>query len=161
MERNVYLFIVWQRGRKSEDRIRSDLMTKFRILKEYEISWPWYHAIHNFTFFYRHIAFFSWLRKCWICGTGPFRVIMVEDPDPTPLAPLQENVKMVTTKHTYRKWAGKRWRVHSSTTLPETRYQLWLLTGQTLERFLAGKLDGSCERIVITKPLKFELGLLA
>lgn len=159
--RKVYLFIVWAKGRKFEEKIRADLASKFTILKEYEIRWPWYHAIHNFTFFYRHIAFFSWLRKCWICGTGPFRVIMIEDQDPTPLKPAQENKKMVETKHMYRRWAGKRWRVHSSTTLPETRYQLWLLAGKTLEQFLAEKLDGSCETIVLKKPLKFDLGLLA
>lgn len=158
--RKIYLFIVWAKGRHFEEKIREDLASKFTILKEYEVSWPWYYSIHNFSFFYRHIAFFSWLRKCWICGTGAFRVIMIEDMDSTPLAPDEEDVKMVETKHKYRRWAGKRWRVHSTTTIPETRYQLWLLTGLKLEQFLAQPLDGSCETIRLRKPLKFDLGLL-
>ena len=53
--RKVYLFIVWAKGRKFEEKIRADLASKFTILKEYEISWPWYHSIRNFTFFYRHM----------------------------------------------------------------------------------------------------------
>ena len=160
MERNVYLFIVWQRGRKSEDRIRSDLMTKFRILKEYEISWPWWHSIHNFTFLYRHVAFFSWLRKCVTCGTGAFRMIMVEDPEPLE-SRFAENPRIIAAKHLYRRWAGKRWRVHSSASRAETRYQYWLLAGKTLEQFLAEPPNGEVERIRLTKPLEFDLGLLA
>ena len=156
--RNIYLFIVWQRGRKFEDRIRADLASKFRILKEYEISWPWWHSIHNFTFLYRHVAFFSWLRKCWTCGMGPFQMIMVEDES----APARgENPRVVEAKHLYRKWAGKRWRVHSSTAFGETRYQYWLLTGRRLEDFAADSHDAAVERIRLVKPLTFDLGLLS
>jgi len=155
----VYLFIVWQKGRKHEGRIREDLSAKFRILKEYEIAWNRWHSIRNFTFFYRHIAFFSWLRKCWICGTGPFRVIMVEDAEPAPA--WGENPRIVAAKHLYRRWAGKRWRVHSSTTYGETRYQYWLLTGRRIEDFAAEAHDGTVEPIRIDRPLEFNLGLLA
>lgn len=160
MERNVYLFIVWQRGRKSEDRIRSDLMTKFRILKEYEISWPWWHSIHNFTFLYRHVAFFSWLRKCVTCGTGAFRMIMVEDPEPLE-SRFAENPRIIAAKRLYRQWAGRRWRVHSSVTRAETRYQYWLLTGKIIEQLPAEPANGEVERIRHEKPLEFNLGLLA
>lgn len=155
---NIYLFIVWQRGRKFEDRIRADLASKFCILKEFEISWPWYHSVHNFSFLYRHIAFFSWLRKCWTCGMGPFRMIMVEDV----AAPARgENQRIVEAKKLYRKWAGKRWRVHSSATYGETRYQFWLLTGRRLEDFAAAAQSANVERIRLVKPLEFNLGLLS
>ena len=156
--RNIYLFIVWQRGRRFEDRIRADLASRFRILKEYEISWPWWHSIHNFTFLYRHVAFFSWLRKCWTCGMGPFRMIMVEDAS----APERgENPRIVEAKHLYRRWAGRRWRVHSSTTYGETRYQYWLLTGRRLEDFAAEAHDAAVERIRLVEPFEFNLGLLS
>ena len=157
--RNIYLFIVWQRGRRFEERIRNDLSSKFRILREYEISWLRRHSINNFSVFYRHIAFFSWLRKCWTCGTGAFRVIMVEDPKPAPAE--GENPRIVAAKHLYRAWAGRRWRVHSSTTYAETRYQYWLLTGRRIEDFAAEKPGVQAETIRITKPLRFDLELLA
>lgn len=157
--RNIYLFIVWQRGRKFEERIRQDLSAKFRILKEYEVSWPWYHSIHNFTFLYRHVAFFSWLRKCWTCGVGPFRMIMVEDPSRA--LEKGENPRIVAAKHLYRRWAGKRWRVHSSTTFGETRYQYWLLVGRRLEDFAAEPPTAAVERVRHVKPLEFNLGILS
>lgn len=156
---SIYLFIVWQRGRRFEDRIRQDLSAKFRILKEYEICWPWRHSIRNFSFFYRHIAFFSWLRKCWICGTGAFRMIVVEDPNPAPAN--GENPRIAAAKHLYRAWTGRRWRVHSSTSYAETRYQYWLLTGRRIEDFAAEPHSGQIERIRIAKPLRFDLGLLS
>lgn len=156
--RNIYLFIVWQRGRKFEDRIRADLASKFRILKEYEISWPWWHSIHNFSFLYRHIAFFSWLRKCWTCGVGPFRMIMVEDETASTRG---ENPRIVEAKHLYRKWAGKRWRVHSSTTFGETQYQFWLLIGRRIEDFVKEPHYAAVERIRLVEPLKFNLELLS
>ena len=140
--------------------IRTDavLASRFRILKEYEISWPWHHSIHNFSFLYRHIAFFSWLRKCWTCGMGPFRMIMVEDPEQVPAR--GENPCIVEAKHLYRKWAGKRRRVHSSTTFGETRYRYWLLTGCRLEDFAADSHEAAVERIRLSEPLEFNLGLL-
>ena len=88
---------------------------------------------------------------------GPFRMIMVEDAS----APERgENPRIVEAKHLYRKWAGRRWRVHSSTTYGETRYQYWLLTGRRLEDFAAEPHDATVERICLAKPLEFNLALL-
>ena len=158
MKRNIYLYIIWQRGRHVEARIREDLKRNYRIIKEYEVKWPWYHAVNNYAFFYRHIAFFSWVRKCWICGTGAFRMIMVEDVD-SPDQSIADR-KVHDLKHIYRAWAGKRWRVHGSATLTETRYQYWLLTGRTLEDLVAEPIASEPETISITEPLTFDLFLL-
>ena len=158
MKRNVYLYIIWQKGRHAEARIREDLRQHYRILKEYEVKWPWYHAIHNYAFFYRHIAFFSWLRKCWICGTGAFRMIMVEDVD-SPTRRIA-NDQVLALKDRYRAWAGKRWRVHGASTLAETRYQYWLLAGRTLEEFLADPPSSEPETLLLTDPLTFDLEIL-
>ena len=158
VKRNVYLYIVWNRGRHAEARIREDLLRHYRILKEYEIRWPWYHAINNYAFFYRHIAFFSWLRKCWICGTGAFRMIMVEDVDSSDRKTADRQVHDL--KKLYRNWAGKRWRVHGSATLAETRYQYWLLTGRTLEELLAEPPSVEPETIRLDKPLTFDFAIL-
>ena len=88
---------------------------------------------------------------------GPFRMIMVEDE----MAPASgENLRIVEAKHLYRKWAGKRWRVHSSSSGAETRYQYWLLTGRRLEDFATETHDAAVECIRLTKPLEFNLGLL-
>lgn len=158
MTRNIYLYVVWQKGRTTEDRIRADLARHYRIIKEYEVCWPWYRAIRNFCVFYRHIAFFSWLRKCWVCGTGAFRLILVEDvmsPDAT-----TADRQVASLKDVYRAWADKRWRVHGSASLAETRYQYWLLTGKTLEQLLSEPTDGSVERLDLRHPLRFDLRLL-
>jgi len=150
----VYLFVVWQKGRKFESRIREDLSAKFRILKEYEVSWNRWQSIRNFSAFYRHAAFFSWLRKCWVCGTGPFRVMMVEDRVPEGFT--GENARIVAAKHLYREWAGKRWRVHSSVSLEETQHQYRLLTGRSLEDFVAEAHDGTVTHIRIDRPLEYD-----
>ena len=158
VKRNIYLYIIWQRGRHVEARIREDLKRNYRIIKEYEVKWPWYHAVNNYAFFYRHIAFFSWLRKCWICGTGAFRMIMVEDvssPDRETANRLVEKLKLI-----YRAWAGKRWRVHGSANPAETRYQYWLLTGRTLEELLNEPASGEAEMIMLNKPITFNYAIL-
>lgn len=158
MKHNIYLYIVWQKGRAAEDRIRTDLARHYRIIKEYEVRWPWYQSIRNFCTFYRHIAFFSWLRKCWICGTGAFRLILVED-SASPDAKTADR-QAVSLKGSYRTWAGRRWRVHGSASLEETRYQYWLLTGKTLEQLLAEPADKEVERLDLRAPLRFDLRLL-
>ena len=158
MKRNIYLYIVWNRGRHAEARIREDLKRHYRIVKEYEVKWPWYHAINNYAFFYRHIAFFSWLKKCWICGTGAFRMFVVEDivsPDRKAADELADALKKV-----YRAWAGKRWRVHGSVNLAETRYQYWLLTRRTLEWLLAEPPASEPVRLFLRKPLTFDYSIL-
>ena len=158
MKHNVYLYIVWNRGRHVEVRIREDLKRHYRIIKEYEIKWPWYHAINNYAFFYRHIAFFSWLRKCWVCGLGAFRMIMVEDIESPDRKTADAQVSEL--KKLYRAWAGKRWRVHGSASLAETRYQYWLLTGRTLEELLADSQSDESEAITLKKPLTFNYAIL-
>ena len=85
-------------------------------------------------------------------------MIMVEDET----VPVRgENPRIVEAKHLYRRWAGRRWRVHSSTSYGETRYQYWLLTDRRLEDFAAGTHDESVERIRLGEPLEFKLGLLS
>lgn len=158
MKPRVYLYVVWQRGRKAEDRIRQDLRSNYRMICEYEIRWRRRDAIRNFALFYRHPTFFMWLRKCWICGVGPFRVFLVEDV--TSADTRTADARAVAIKTKYRAWAGQRWRVHGSCSLSETRYQYWLLTGKTVEQLLETSGDGRVEPIELDRPMEFDLRLL-
>lgn len=151
MHRNIYLFIIWQKGRHVESRIREDLLRRYRMLGEFEISWRRRDSVRNFSVFYRHPAFFSWLRKCWVCGTGAFRMMVVEDV--VSKTSRQADVQAVKIKDDYRAWAGGRWRVHGSSSFSETQYQYRLLTGKAIERLLEEPADGSVEYINIRHPL--------
>lgn len=151
MHRNIYLFIIWQKGRHVESRIREDLLRRYRMLGEFEISWRRRDSVRNFSVFYRHPAFFSWLRKCWVCGTGAFRMMVVEDV--VSKTSRQADVQAVKIKDDYRAWAGGRWRVHGSSSFDETCYQFRLLTGTSVERLSGTMAERGIVRMVIDHPL--------
>ena len=161
--RHIYLFVVWSTGAELRDRIESEIARDFKILKRFDVVWPPRNFINNFAAFYGWKGPFIWWKKKRRSGTGPFRMIVVEDtaPEFDPKYLHEEpkywmNLRMLAAKSRFRKMSKLTNIAHSAVNEDETRHNLRAITGETLEEFLSrDDLDGSVEKIEQTEKLPF------
>ena len=162
-DRHIYLFVVWSTGLDVRDRIEAEIEEHFKVLKRFDVTWPAKNFINNFAAFYGWKGRLIWWKKKKRSGTGPFRMIVVEDPapefDPKQAGDEQKylvNLRMLAAKSRFRKMSSLTNIAHSAINEDETRHNLFAITGQTLEEFLVrGDLDGSIERIEQKEKLPF------
>ena len=128
-----YLFVLWRKARPARERILADLAREFKVLERFEVSWPWWKTPALLRTFYSDRRWVRWLRKAITCGAWRFEAILVEDERPEFATADDEgyfpgeNRHVHDVKQRYRKWTGGRWRVYSSATQAETRYQYGFL----------------------------------
>lgn len=134
---HIFIFVLWERARNAEPRIREDLQGRFRVLRDVEVAWPRSAFVGLLAEFYDERNWWKWFKKAWRCGRGPMRLFVVEDERPvfalrTPNSSRPENRNVVDCKERYRGWVSRKWAVHASTESVETDRQLRLLTGMSV-----------------------------
>lgn len=151
----LHLFVLWEKARRAEARILADLAREMPIIWQGEMTFRG-DAAAAYEAFYgaqQSVNGTRWLvngaRKAKKCGSGPFRVVIVRDDDPHYGPRLVHadryyvaNERMYDLKARYRKWAGRRYRIHSTTDRDEFARDVWLLTGHTAEEWARGVPEG-------------------
>ena len=137
---NRFLFVLWSEARAFEDRISAEISARFKVLKSFEVTWPKRHFAANLAAFYGWRSWHVWRNKARKCGTGPFRVIVVEDPLPvwkrehdTSGHELVVDANVYALKRSFRALTGRSNVVHSSVTPEETEHQLAALASQSVD----------------------------
>ena len=77
-----FLFVIWEKARKQETQLREVISSRFKVIREFEVTWPRRHFTANLAAFYGWKDRFCWWNKARKCGRGPFLVIEVVDPSP-------------------------------------------------------------------------------
>ena len=128
---NVFVFVIWSAARAWEPQITADIERRFKVLRAFDVAWPKRCFARNLAAFYGWKSWRIWRNKARKCGTGPFRVIVVEDPAPVWKRErdtfghemiVDENVYRL--KKSFRALTGHSNVVHSSVTVAETAHQL-------------------------------------
>jgi len=128
---NVFLFVLWSAARGFEREIEEAIRGRFRVVRDFEVAWPKRHFARNLAAFYGWRSWHVWRNKARKCGTGPFRVIVVEDASPvwtrerdTSGHELTVDANVYALKKSFRALTGRSNVVHSSVTPEETAHQL-------------------------------------
>jgi hypothetical protein len=137
----LHLFIIWEKARHLEDKILEKIESNFEILQIYDITWSPYLVGSNFTRFYgQKLPKNSHKEKH--CGSGEFKLILIRDnaPDYGDRIRYKENVfvntKMFDLKSDFRVLTGGGHKIHGTDNLRETRHDLMLLLGITVDNFI-------------------------
>lgn len=135
----VYVFVLWETARAQEARILADLRRTFRVLGEVEVTWtPDDTFARSLTRMYGD-ALPPGSDKEQHGGTGPFLLVVVEDPRPQPRPRRTSrgrrvvNARVLDARHRYRSWTGGGYRVHASDRVAETERNLVLLLGEGVD----------------------------
>lgn len=155
MNSELYLFIIWESGRKKEDFLFKELEKKFIIRDVYEIKWSEKNFSDNMRRLYGP-KLGNVFQKTADCGIGPFLLILITDLKPkfgkrrTSNGMERVNVNLYDNKKIYRKLTGLGYAIHSSVTCKETNDDLTLLLGknkQDVEREIPNKWDGTFKKL--------------
>lgn len=130
----LHLFIIWENARYKEQLILEDICKKFVIHKIYDITWTPERVSSNFSRFYGvNLPLNSFKEK--ECGTGEFRLIIVEDSNPTYDYRLTSkgerivNTNLFDSKTKYREWTGGGHKIHATNNTFEYNHDISLLLG--------------------------------
>jgi len=81
MEKMLQLFLIWENGRKHEEKILNDISAKYEILQIFDIKWPQTEFANNLSRFYgKRLP--SGGKKEKECGTGEFTLVLCYDNNP-------------------------------------------------------------------------------
>ena len=137
---NRFLFVLWSKARAFENSISAEISSRFKVLQSFEVTWPKRHFTANLAAFYGWRSWHVWRNKARKCGTGPFRVIVVEDPSPvwkrehdTSGRYLFVDANVYALKKSFRALTGRSNVVHSSVTPEETEHQLAALASPRVD----------------------------
>ena len=146
MSAELHLFVLWEKARFAERRILDDLRSQAKIevvdAREMEFRGD---PAESFTAFYGPRKPLDAALKVKKCGGGRFLVVVVRDLEPSYARRLARegkyytaNERMYDLKEKYRKWAGRRHRVHGTTDTGEFARDVFLLTGRTAAEWERG-----------------------
>ena len=128
---NTFVFVIWSAARAWEPQIVGEIERRFRVLRTFEVAWSKRFFARNLASFYGWKSWHIWRNKARKCGTGPFRVVVVEDPAPVWKRErdtfghelvVDENIYLL--KKSFRALTGHSNVVHSSVTAEETAHQM-------------------------------------
>ncbi|MBO4918812.1 MAG: hypothetical protein J5365_01500 [Erysipelotrichaceae bacterium] len=134
MNKEYYLFLIWNKAFFCREKILNDLGASFSIRKTFYIRWSEKNFLKDLKAFYGTKTA-DVREKSRYVGKGLFYVIVVEDPDPvfeqrkTYNGSETVNARIYDKKWLYRKWTGGNFRVHSSQDRKETDHDLTVLLG--------------------------------
>jgi len=141
MKKEIHLFILWEKAREFEEEILKDIQNNFKIIQTFSITWSPYNVSKNFTRFYgQKLPKNS--HKELHCGKGEFKLIVIEDENPiysyrkTSSGTRYVNINMFDSKMRYRKLTGGGHKIHGTDNTKETKHDLVLLTGYSINDFL-------------------------
>lgn len=130
MQKELYLFIIWQNGRFMEKQIIADLRKKFEIFRIFEVSWKEENFALNLARFYGK-KLPKGCKKEKETGAGAFKVCLVYDNNPQYAD--GKNANIVKSKQDYRQLTGGGNLVHASDNPAETNENLLFLFGKTVK----------------------------
>jgi hypothetical protein len=129
----IHVFVLWERARRSEQRIVRDLARRFRLLDVVDLHWSEGTAARHFTRLYGQ-PFPPGSPKLIDCGTGDPLVVVVADPAPAYGRRAKWGWSTVVNTHLFD--AKDRYRlavrasaIHCSTTAAEAEHDLFFLLG--------------------------------
>ena len=134
----LHLFLIWNAAYYKLEEIICDISKNFKILKKLEIQWNKDRFSENLTQFYGTKLLDNSFKEKH-CGNGPFTIVIVEDHKVnydyrlTSKGKKNVNVNMFDLKMKYRKMTGGGHKIHATNSNFETKHDLILLLGKTLE----------------------------
>jgi len=149
IQKNLYLFIIWEKARHLENEILKRMSKQFKILKKFAIQWDedkFHDNIYSFgggclvnSNFHEHHK-----------GKGEFLMVLVEDENENLEERHTAQDKMLVNKNVFdfkyitrAELLNNMCSLHVSNNIRETRHDFALLTGQSLEDFIQNnELDG-------------------
>jgi hypothetical protein len=140
MNSEIHLFIIWENARFLEEKILEDIKSKFVIMNVYEVEWSKSKFAENLSRFYG-LKLPKGSNKERHCGMGPFLLIIIKDVNPiynnaeTSSGFELVNINTFNAKQLYRKWTHGGHKIHSTNSLMESKHDIVLLIGQTVEEF--------------------------
>ncbi len=155
MKEELNLFIIWENTRKDTDKILQKIKKKFEIHEVYEIVWNPENFTKNLRRFYG-ANLPKPLRKTTECGTGPFLLVLVIDPEPkygmrrTSNGMQSVNTNIYDEKMNFRIMLGGKYPIHSAIHQKEVDHNLTLLLNKNINDILQNlseKWDGKLKTI--------------
>lgn len=146
MKSELHLFVLWEKARRVESRILEDLGRQ----KDIEVIGKWEFAFSGpaavaYPAFYGGKKPLDGRLKVRKCGGGGFLLIVVRNLNPSYGSRWARDEKyyianelMYDLKVRYREWAGRKHRVHSTTSQKEFARDIFLLTGHTADEWERG-----------------------
>lgn len=140
MNTEQHLFILWEHARFKEIEILKDIASNFEITNIFELSWNKKNFSNNLSRFYG-LKLPKRSEKERHCGTGEFILVMVIDKNPcyglrkTSRGSELVNTNLFDCKNKYREWTGGGHKVHATNNINETKHDLALLLGFTVEDY--------------------------
>src|SRR6266516_4095202 len=131
----VHVFLIWHNALDHAADILTHVERRFRVLDVVDIEWSRTAFAQSLTLFYRD-TLPPGSEKERHCGVRPFRLLVVNDPDPrydrrhTSRGRALVNARMFDARRKYRAWTGGGHRVHASLTAREAEHDLFLLLGR-------------------------------
>ena len=157
-EQNIFLFVLWEAARHKQPDVLADIHKRFTVLKQYDLSWPQDNWPEHFVAFYGYESHI-WPEKTRRNGTGLFRLVIVNDDHATygyvtnKKSRILVNTNILKAKNYYRSVIAVKDGIHSSISLAETRSNLAILLGMSLDDFLATvPRDGKVETLITAPP---------
>lgn len=153
-EAALHIVIIWEKSRNKQGEILADIDKSFRFRRVFEIQWSDKCFTSSLSRFYgTKLPKRSSKEK--ECGRGPFILAVFEDENPlyddmdvNPDKKATVNKNVFNKKQYYRSQTRGSYNIHSSNDLPETRHDLMLLLGLTIDEFNSnypGDWDGNIE----------------
>ena len=158
MKSEIHLFIMWEYARKNQEKLLAEISSKFNILKICNITWSPYLVSRNFTRFYGQKLLNNSDKEIH-CGKGEFKLIIVEDNSPiydnriTSQGRVSVNINMFDTKVKLRNLTGGGHKIHGTNDPNETRHDLLLLLGSTVEDFIKGNKEDADTEVSLIQDL--------
>lgn len=130
MEKELYLFILWQKARFMEKNIINDIKKNFEIYQSYEVKWTPELFANNLARFYGK-KLPKGCRKEKEIGCGPFLLLFVYDNNPL-CDKNNRNFNISSAKQKYRQLLGANL-IHASDNPEETLENSLFLLGKSIK----------------------------
>ena len=145
----LHLFVLWEKARRVEARVLEDLgrQTNIEVIGKWEFAFPG-PAAEAYPAFYGRKKPLDGRLKARKCGGGPFLLIVVRNLNPSYGSRWARDEKyyianelMYDLKARYREWAGRKHRIHGTTSVKEFARDIFILTGHTADEWERGVPD--------------------
>ncbi len=146
MDPELHLFVLWEKARRAEARVLEDLSRQadIEVIGKWEFAFPGPPA-EAYPAFYGGKKPLDGPLKVRKCGGGPFLLIVVRNLNPSYGSRWARDEKyyianelMYDLKARYREWAGRKHRIHGTTSVKEFARDIFILTGHTAEEWACG-----------------------
>ena len=149
MNPELHLFVLWEKARRVEARVLEDLSRQadIEVIGKWELAFTG-PAAEAYPAFYGRKKPLDGRLKARKCGRGAFLLVVVRNLNPTYGSRWARDDKyylanelMYDLKARYREWAGRKHRVHGTTSEKEFARDIFILTGHTADEWERGVPD--------------------